>query len=219
MNERRSSPIAAGQSIHPPRSRCVVAQVGTLTSAEVDRIVAVAGERHPDEAQEGRPTATLSSPAADTAVYDRFVDVVALFAQQALGLRWFGNYAYGKVLEYPPAMGGVDWHADSDVNLTPLGLEVLIRQGKMERWQPDEMRGRTVSLMVQLSDPSSYTGGVLEFDVEDTIVTAPQERGAVIVASAATRHRVTPVESGTRLSLVVFYGWSPRGPARRSRYC
>ena len=67
-----------------------------------------------------------------------------------------------------------------------------------------------LSITVSLSDPRDYEGGFLEFAVphhEPTkceFIKARQAmpRGSIIVFPSYTWHRVTPVTSGTRLSLV-----------------
>ena len=54
------------------------------------------------------------------------------------------------------------------------------------------------SISVQLSDPSDYSGGVLEFPN----ATATTARGAAIVFPSYTMHKVHPVTRGRRSSLV-----------------
>jgi len=69
---------------------------------------------------------------------------------------------------------------------------------------------RKLSMTVSLSDPRDYEGGFLEFAVphhEPTkceFIKARQvmPRGSIIIFPSYTWHRVTPVTSGTRLSLV-----------------
>ncbi len=51
---------------------------------------------------------------------------------------------------------------------------------------------------MQLSDPSDYTGGALEFPN----ATATTARGAAIVFPSYTMHKVHPVTRGRRSSLV-----------------
>ena len=61
---------------------------------------------------------------------------------------------------------------------------------------------RVLSVTVQLSDPSKYEGGELVFDN-----TKPMEdaQGTVIIFPSNLYHRVNPVLSGTRYSLVQWY--------------
>jgi PKHD-type hydroxylase len=63
--------------------------------------------------------------------------------------------------------------------------------------QPD----RKLVLLVQLSSPDTYTGGVLEYGVASP-VTASREQGAVLAFPAWTPHAVSPVLSGIRYAAV-----------------
>jgi PKHD-type hydroxylase len=76
--------------------------------------------------------------------------------------------------------GHFDWHVDHGV-------------------QPP----RKLSLTLQLSDPSRYEGGVLEFN-GGNIVCAPKNRGAAIAFPSYTVHRVTPVTAGIRKAIVAW---------------
>ena len=72
--------------------------------------------------------------------------------------------------------------------------------------EPNE-RVRKLSFTVQLSKDEEYTGGNLEFaDFDDSKFKfkAPRSQGSVIIFDSRTPHRVSPVESGVRKSLV---GW------------
>ena len=72
---------------------------------------------------------------------------------------------------------------------------------------------RKLSMTISLSNPDDYTGGELEFtfgDVEpgkSKVVTCPplKERGSIIIFPSFVWHRVTPVKSGTRYSLVSWH--------------
>lgn len=71
---------------------------------------------------------------------------------------------------------------------------------------PHEMAKRKLSLVVQLSEPSDYEGGVLEvFGVNAPLAT----RGTVVVFPAYVIHRVTPVTKGERRSLVTWTSGPP----------
>jgi PKHD-type hydroxylase len=85
-------------------------------------------------------------------------------------------------------------------------------------WHVDEANGknfdsgpRKLSMVLQLSDPSEYEGGNLELMRSDTIETVERSKGLVAVFPSFRLHRVTPVTSGVRKTLVV---WST-GPAFR----
>lgn len=70
---------------------------------------------------------------------------------------------------------------------------------------------RKVSMSLQLSDPSSYEGGDLEFEDDGAMVRVDgsRELGALIMYPSYVRHRVTTVERGCRLSLVAWLRGSP----------
>jgi PKHD-type hydroxylase len=64
---------------------------------------------------------------------------------------------------------------------------------------------RKLSFVLQLSDPDDYEGGNLQLlDEAGRSYFAPRAKGTVIVFDSRTQHRVLPVKSGLRKSLV---GW------------
>lgn len=85
--------------------------------------------------------------------------------------------------------GHYDWHEDID-------------------WLNQEsVYQRKLSMTVQLSDPRSYAGGDFEFQMppEDWDSEKVKAKGTVIVFPSYLRHRVTPVTSGRRYSLVSWF--------------
>tara|TARA_B100001996_G_scaffold195791_1_gene149995 strand:- start:1229 stop:1966 length:738 start_codon:yes stop_codon:yes gene_type:complete len=69
---------------------------------------------------------------------------------------------------------------------------------------------RKLSFTLQLSDPEDYTGGELEIEVNSSddpkkTVTLDKDRGTLGIFDPRTRHRISPVKSGTRKALV---GWA-----------
>lgn len=86
-------------------------------------------------------------------------------------------------------------------------------KGTHYSWHPDIGPGknlRKLSVVVQLSDPSDYEGGELEIN-SGNIMTAPKDQGAVIIFPSILLHRVAPLISGNRYSLVSWVS----GPAWR----
>jgi len=84
--------------------------------------------------------------------------------------------------------GHYNWHADTYIN----------RPGF----------NRKLSLVVQLSEPSDYEGGVFSFF--DGVPEEFKERGSIIVFPSFRPHRVEPVTKGLRRSLVSWIegpGW------------
>ena len=65
---------------------------------------------------------------------------------------------------------------------------------------------RKLSFVLQLSDPDDYEGGNLQLlDESGNSYIAPRKRGTVILFDSRTMHRVLPVKSGLRKSIV---GWT-----------
>ena len=97
-----------------------------------------------------------------------------------------------------------DWHCDSWVK----------PYDKPE--SPDHGKIRKLSVTVSLSDDTDYEGGDFEFDFRNTDSGSNQPRlckeirpkGSVVVFPSFVWHRVKPVTSGTRYSLVIWsLGW------------
>jgi len=79
--------------------------------------------------------------------------------------------------------------------------------GHFYNWHIDRGRGavagrRKLTLSVQLSDPEDYVGGELELNADGRPFQVPADQGAMVAFPAHTLHRVAPVISGNRLSLV-----------------
>ena len=80
-----------------------------------------------------------------------------------------------------------DWHHDID-------------------WNSANNKDRKLSITVQLSDGNDYKGGDFEFDEVKTNADF-KSKGTILIFPSYLRHRVLPVTSGTRRSLVAwFYG-------------
>lgn len=96
------------------------------------------------------------------------------------------NFAELQFTEYHASEGGhYDWHHDID-------------------WAGEKPSDRKLSITVQLSDPSEYTGGDFQFNECETPANA-KEKGTILVFPSYLQHRVTPVLSGTRKSLVAWF--------------
>ena len=81
------------------------------------------------------------------------------------------------------------WHLDQDV----------------KSMISSDQEVRKLSFSLQLSKDEDYVGGILEFtDVDNETFIAPRDRGCLIIFDSRTIHRVSPIESGVRESLV---GW------------
>ncbi len=88
-----------------------------------------------------------------------------------------------------------------------------------QRQQGDPTHGkiRTLSVTVTLSDSKDYKGGELEFDFRNLDPDKPRKpvkckqilpKGSLVVFPSFVWHRVCPVKSGERKSLVISnLGW------------
>lgn len=102
----------------------------------------------------------------------------------------FDLLGYNDSLQYTTYYGGgghYDWHTD-------------VGPG---------MANRKISVVVQLSDPSEYTGGVLNLNGGNGIIECPKEKNTVIIFPSFVLHRVTPVLTGIRKSLVTWIAGPP----------
>ena len=66
---------------------------------------------------------------------------------------------------------------------------------------------RKISMTCLLSDPSTFTGGDLEFMEKNKMPALKQ--GQAIFFASFIRHRVSPVKKGIRRSLVMWFGGQP----------
>ena len=81
-------------------------------------------------------------------------------------------------------------------------------EGSYYKWHVDNgeknYEPRKISLSLQLSGPSDYQGGDLELEWGDGPIKAEKALGTLIAFPSYVLHRVTPVTSGTRKSLVIW---------------
>lgn len=73
-------------------------------------------------------------------------------------------------------------------------------------WGNPHAHDRKISIVMQLSDPSEYEGGDFQLDQQypQPNYTDLKRRGTVIAFASFIPHRVTPVTSGVRKSLVAW---------------
>ena len=65
-------------------------------------------------------------------------------------------------------------------------------------------KARVNVAIVQLSDPGDYKGGVLQIKYEDQVVDVMKTKGMVTTFPIELLHRVTPVTSGVRKTLIMW---------------
>lgn len=89
--------------------------------------------------------------------------------------------------EYYASEGGkYDWHIDTN-------------------WNDDRGLDRKLSLTVQLSHPLEYEGGDFEFSEVEQLPPWAKDKNTVLVFPSYLSHRVSPVTSGVRRSLVAWF--------------
>jgi PKHD-type hydroxylase len=183
-----ASPDLAGHE------RAVVSFPAALTSEEIDKINSLLGERQWRAVEQGGAEtedyriARLQWLMAEDA--DWLYQRLAGFVREANG-RYFGFDLDGfhdplQATLYDAAeRGHYDWHIDrgTHVNHNP---------------------PRKLTVLVQLSDPESYTGGELQILVDRSPQSLDRRAGSLHVLPSFVLHRVTPVENGSRIAIV---GW------------
>lgn len=82
-------------------------------------------------------------------------------------------------IEYKPG-AHIDWHMDRN----PISAI------------------RKLNLSIQLSDPNDYEGGDLLFNRGDEVIKMPRDRGSISFFPSFALHKVSPVTSGVRNSII-----------------
>ena len=166
-----------------------------FSEAELDSIIALGAELEPGKAtvaDQGRAADYDKLRITETAwivnnprthwLYQRLWQIAHHLNQTVYRLDLTGMTEALQYTVYDDAEGGhYDWHVDHST-VTPAA--------------------RKLSLVLQLSDPADYQGCELQIRATNSIDTAPLERGAVIAFPSYVLHRVTPIVSGKRRSLV-----------------
>ena len=100
-----------------------------------------------------------------------------------------------------------NWHSDADLDSF---YQPQLRVGGNTNMREDQtiLQGeyvRKLSFVLQLSDPTDYRGGELQFmDNRGGTFFAPKQKGTIILFDSRVKHRVRKVREGLRRSLV---GW------------
>ena len=102
--------------------------------------------------------------------------------------------------------GHYDWHVDggSDHN--------YVYTKEKTKWPNYHGKVRKLSMTVNLSDENDYEGGDLLFKFnssidgkENTVVCEPiRKKGTIVVFPSFIHHKITPINSGNRYSLVMW---------------
>jgi PKHD-type hydroxylase len=104
------------------------------------------------------------------------------------------------------------YHFDLSGILEPIAISRYEVGGHFD-WHKDygngEISVRKLTLVVQLSHPEDYEGGDLEFIGETTSEPELKEYGTAVIFPSFVCHRVTPITSGQRISLVCWISGPP----------
>lgn len=115
-------------------------------------------------------------------IYDRITDL----AIKANSEMWnFDIWDFQDDLQYTSYYGNgghYDWHADLGAGIS----------------------NRKLSVVLQLSNADEYEGGELQMNTGGTILNVPKEKGLICFFPSFVLHRVTPLSSGLRRSLVTW---------------
>jgi PKHD-type hydroxylase len=116
-------------------------------------------------------------------IYDKLVD----YAITANKTMWnFDIWGLGDSLQYTKYLGNgghYDWHLDLGPNVS----------------------NRKMSCVLQLSTPEEYEGGSLQINPGGNIMEIPKGLGTLVFFPSFLLHRVTPLTSGVRKSLVTWF--------------
>lgn len=116
-------------------------------------------------------------------IHEKLVDY-AITANKAM---WdFDIWGFGDSLQYTKYFGDgghYDWHLDLGPNVS----------------------NRKLSCVLQLSTPEEYEGGSLQINPGGNILEVPKGLGTLVFFPSFLLHRVTPVSSGVRKSLVTWF--------------
>ena len=114
-------------------------------------------------------------------------DKIARYADEANRIMWnFDIWGYHDSFQYTIYNGGEKGHYDWHVDCGP------------------QMSNRKLSCVLQLTDPSEYTGGDLELNLGSYINKVEKGKGVLTFFPSFILHRVSPLESGKRRSLVTW---------------
>lgn len=121
----------------------------------------------------------------DTAwVFQKLEGAISQCNDDIYGMDLLGFHEKIQLIRYDPG-DHYDWHMDF---------------GNMQFSQ------RKLSIVIQLTDPSEYEGGDLEFFRNGT---APRDQGTLILFPSFMYHRVTTITQGLRRSLVAWISGNP----------
>ena len=174
----------------------VVAHSG-FTDQQLDQIVAVG---QASQAEQGLlaqgQTANNTRSCTLSWLYPQ-TDTQWIFDAVFSGLTKINNEHYGFVIDQYEPLQFTNYNEDRAEFYAP-HLDTVYGV-------KSQMTSRKLSLVLQLTDASTYDGGDLLMHVgRDKPMSVPRQRGALVVFPSFMLHEVTPVQRGRRNSLVTW---------------
>lgn len=117
------------------------------------------------------------------------------------------QWLYDKISQYAISANKEMWNFDIWGYHDALQFTNYYGDGGHYDWHADLGPGisnRKLSVVLQLSDPKDYVGGELQMNTGGGITSVLQEYGLLCFFPSFVLHRVTPLTSGTRTSLVTW---------------
>jgi PKHD-type hydroxylase len=117
------------------------------------------------------------------------------------------QWLYDKITQYAISANKEMWNFDIWGYHDALQFTNYYGDGGHYDWHADLGPGisnRKLSVVLQLSDPKDYVGGELQMNTGGGITSVAKEYGSLCFFPSFVLHRVTPLTSGTRTSLVTW---------------
>lgn len=115
-------------------------------------------------------------------IYEKMANLAKIANKEMWNFDIWGYHDSLQYTVYYGDGGHYDWHADLGPGIS----------------------NRKLSCVLQLSDPSEYEGGELEMNPGGQILTVPKKLGLICFFPSFLLHRVKPLTSGVRRSLVTW---------------
>jgi len=123
------------------------------------------------------------------------------------------SWIYERLGEYVNiANSEMGWNFDLSGMFEDIQYSIYYDNGGHYNWHSDiglQTNYRKISMSLQLSTPEEYKGGKLEFNLGSNIIEANNQVGSLTLFPSYLLHRVTPVVSGVRRSLVLWVSGKP----------
>lgn len=116
-------------------------------------------------------------------------------------------WIYSKIADYAISANKEMWNFDIWGYYDNLQYTTYYGNGGHYDWHADlgpNMSNRKLSVVLQLSDSDEYVGGDLQMNFGHEISSVPRQKGLICFFPSFVLHRVSPLISGERRSLVTW---------------